>query len=68
MGVAERSRSGQGRELEGCRGKPGGADFTGEEWEQLIELKCLECNKSLNYEKDETIKSLITSVLNSIFR
>lgn len=26
MGVAERSRSGQGRELEGCRGKPGGAE------------------------------------------
>ena len=46
-------------------GKPGGADFTGEEWEQSIELKCLECNKSLNYEKDESIKSLITSVLNA---
>ena len=30
-------------------GKPGGADFTGEEWEQIIELKCLECNKSLDY-------------------
>jgi len=46
-------------------GKPGGADFTGEEWEQIIELKCLECNKSLDYEKNETIKSLITSVLNA---
>ena len=46
-------------------GKPGGADFTGDEWEQIIEIRCLECNKSLEYEKDNEIKSLVTSVLNA---
>ena len=46
-------------------GKPGGADFSGEEWEQLIELRCLICNKSLDYEKDTVLKSLVTSVLNA---
>ena len=46
-------------------GKPGGADFTGEEWEQVLELKCLKCNKSLEYEKDEKLRDLITSILNT---
>ena len=46
-------------------GKPGGADFSGEEWEEVLELKCLKCNKSLEYEKDEKIKDLITSILNA---
>ena len=27
-------------------GKPGGADFSGEEWEQILEVKCLICKKS----------------------
>ena len=46
-------------------GKPGGADFTGDEWEQLLEVKCLECDKTLDYEKNNEIKSLVTSVLNA---
>ena len=46
-------------------GKPGGADFTGDEWEQLLEVTCLDCNKTLDYEKDNEIKSLVTSVLNA---
>ena len=46
-------------------GKPGGADFTGEEWEQLIEVRCLICDKTLDYEKDNVLKSLVTSVLNA---
>ena len=46
-------------------GKPGGADFTGEEWEQILEVKCLICKKSFEYEKDPEIKSLVTSVLNA---
>ena len=46
-------------------GKPGGADFTGEDWEQIIEIRCLECQKTLEYEKDNEIKSLVTSVLNA---
>ena len=33
-------------------GKPGGADFSGEEWEQILEVKCLICKKSFEYEKD----------------
>ena len=46
-------------------GKPGGADFTGDDWEQILEVTCLECNKTLDYEKDNEIKSLVTSVLNA---
>ena len=46
-------------------GKPGGADFTGEEWEQLIEVRCLICDKTLDYENDNVLKSLVTSVLNA---
>ena len=46
-------------------GKPGGADFTGDDWEQILEVTCLECNKALDYEKDNEIKSLVTSVLNA---
>ncbi len=46
-------------------GKPGGADFTGEEWEQVLELVCLKCNQSLDYEKDPKIKDLVTSLLNT---
>ena len=46
-------------------GKPGGADFSGDEWEQILEVKCLICKKSFEYEKDETIKSLVTSILNA---
>ena len=29
-------------------GKPGGADFTDEEWELFTEVRCLECNKTLD--------------------
>ena len=32
-------------------GKPGGADFSDEEWEQIVELKCLECKKTLDQSK-----------------
>ena len=46
-------------------GKPGGADFTGEEWEQVLEVKCLICKKSFEYEKDNEIKSLVTYILNA---
>ena len=46
-------------------GKPGGADFTGDEWEQLLEVRCLQCDKALEYEKNNQIKSLVTSVLNA---
>ena len=46
-------------------GKPGGADFSGDEWEQILEVKCLICQKSFEYEKDNEIKSLVTSVLNA---
>jgi len=29
-------------------GKPGGADFSDEEWELITELKCIPCNKRLD--------------------
>ena len=44
--------------------KPEGEEISFEEWEQVLELKCLRCNKSLEFEKDEEIKDLITSILN----
>ena len=46
-------------------GKPGGADFTGEQWEQIIQVSCKKCNKVIDYEKNEQLKSLVTSVLNA---
>ena len=46
-------------------GKPGGADFSGDEWEQLLEVKCLQCDKSFDYQKNNEIKSLVTSILNA---
>lgn len=46
-------------------GKPGGADFTGEKWEQIIEVYCKECKKVIDYQKDEQLKALVTSVLNT---
>lgn len=46
-------------------GKPGGADFSGEQWEQLIEVNCKICNTTIDYEKNEQLKALVTSVLNA---
>ena len=46
-------------------GKPGGADFSGEQWEQLIEVNCKICNITIDYEKNEQLKALVTSVLNA---
>jgi hypothetical protein len=33
-------------------GKPGGADFSGEEWELQLKLRCLMCNIDADYTKD----------------
>ena len=46
-------------------GKPGGADFTDEKWEQKLEIKCLHCNKSINYQENQKLKDLVTSILNA---
>ena len=46
-------------------GVPGGADFTGEEWEQQLTVRCLGCNKNLPYEKDPKIQALVTSIINA---
>ena len=46
-------------------GKPGGGDFTGEEWEQIIEIKCLKCNEKLDYKNNQALNDLVTSVLNT---
>ena len=46
-------------------GKPGGADFSGEEWEQIIEVKCLKCNNVLDYKKDVKLNDLVVSILNA---
>ena len=47
-------------------GKPGGADFSDEKWEQSIEIKCLKCNKTLpSSSQSQKIKDLIQSILMS---
>ena len=46
-------------------GKPGGADFPGDEWEELIEVSCLRCNITLDYEKDDELKKFIVTLLNT---
>lgn len=33
-------------------GKPGGADFTGEEWELHLTIRCLLCNVDIEYQND----------------
>jgi len=33
-------------------GKPGGADFSGEEWELQLKLCCLMCNIDVDYTQD----------------
>jgi hypothetical protein len=33
-------------------GKPGGVDFTGEEWELLLKMRCLMCKIEIDYTKD----------------
>lgn len=33
-------------------GKPGGADFTGEEWELHLKMRCLMCNIEVDYTQD----------------
>jgi uncharacterized UBP type Zn finger protein len=33
-------------------GKPGGADFSGEEWELHLIIRCLKCNIEVDYEKN----------------
>lgn len=33
-------------------GKPGGADFSGEEWELQLKMRCLMCNIDVDYTQD----------------
>jgi len=33
-------------------GKPGGADFSEEEWQMLLSMRCLMCNDEADYSKD----------------
>ena len=46
-------------------GLPGGADLEEEKYDQKIEIICLSCNKKIEYENDEKLKSLVTSIINS---
>ena len=46
-------------------GKPGGADFSDEKWEQIIEVSCRKCNKSINYKSNEQLSALVVSILNA---
>jgi hypothetical protein len=33
-------------------GKPGGADFSGEEYEMQLTVRCLACNITIDYQKN----------------
>ena len=46
-------------------GKPGGAQIPGDDYEQIIEVKCLACKKTLKYEQDEDLLNLVNAILNS---
>lgn len=46
-------------------GKPGGADFSDEKWEQVIEVSCRKCNKSIDYKSNEQLSALVISILNA---
>ena len=46
-------------------GKPGGAQIPGDEFEEKIEIRCLVCKKTLDYETDEDILNLVNDILNS---
>ena len=45
--------------------KPEGGEALGEDYEQIVEVRCLVCKKVLEYEKDEDIASLVASILNT---
>lgn len=36
-------------------GKPGGADFSGEEWELQLKMRCLMCNLEVDYTQDVSL-------------
>ena len=46
-------------------GKPGGADFSNENWQQIIKLYCLCCDVEIEYSDNQKIKDLVTSIINS---
>ena len=46
-------------------GVPGGADVSGDEWEEKTSLFCRGCNKTLDYNGDEKLTPIITSLLQS---
>lgn len=47
-------------------GKPGGAEIPSQNYEKIVEVKCLQCNnKVLDYTKSPQLNSLVTSIINT---
>ena len=46
-------------------GLPGGAELEEDQYDQKIEIKCLNCNKIIPHENNEKLNSLIISIINS---
>lgn len=46
-------------------GKPGGADFSDEKWEQWIEVYCHVCKVTVDYKNNQSLSNTVNYIINS---
>ena len=50
--ISKEEKSDESKVTKLAIGKPGGADFSGEEYELQLSVRCLACNVQVDYEKN----------------